>query len=126
MTDFIVFHFQVVAYLFANKILAPSKFILIRGNHEIRGIQRMHTFYGYVIERLTSSINTQTCIIMPSGIQGTAFIGISIWRVSVDEGMDAQYCPKWNAYSGDDHEFLEGFRQYTPLIKCWDSLFEIC
>jgi len=45
------FGIEVVAYLFAHKILAPSKFILIRGNHEIRGIQRMHTFYGECIAK---------------------------------------------------------------------------
>eukprot|EP00795_Rhopilema_esculentum_P015161 gene15161-6353_t len=45
------FGIEVVAYLFAHKILAPSKFILIRGNHEIRGIQRMHTFYGECISK---------------------------------------------------------------------------
>lgn len=42
---------EVVAYLFAQKLLAPSKFLLIRGNHEIRRIQKMFTFYGECIQK---------------------------------------------------------------------------
>ena len=39
---------QVISYLFAQKVLAPSKFVLIRGNHEIRDIQKMFTFHRFV------------------------------------------------------------------------------
>ena len=35
---------QTVAYLFAHKLLAPSKFYLLRGNHEVRAIQKMFNF----------------------------------------------------------------------------------
>ena len=35
---------EVVSYLFAQKILAPTKFHLLRGNHEMRSVQQMFTF----------------------------------------------------------------------------------
>lgn len=38
------FSIEVVSYLFAMKILAPTKFFLLRGNHEVRAIQRSFTF----------------------------------------------------------------------------------
>uniref|UniRef100_T1ITH5 Serine/threonine specific protein phosphatases domain-containing protein n=1 Tax=Strigamia maritima TaxID=126957 RepID=T1ITH5_STRMM len=36
---------EVIAYLFAQKVLAPHKFYLLRGNHEVRYVQKMFTFY---------------------------------------------------------------------------------
>jgi len=39
---------QTVAYLLAHKLLAPSKFYLLRGNHELRPVQRMFQFHAYV------------------------------------------------------------------------------
>ena len=38
------FGVEVVCYLFAMKLLAPTRFFLLRGNHEIRQIQRNFTF----------------------------------------------------------------------------------
>ncbi|XP_071525728.1 uncharacterized protein [Panulirus ornatus] len=38
------FGIEVVSYLFAQKLQAPSKFFLLRGNHEVRDIQQMFTF----------------------------------------------------------------------------------
>ena len=35
---------QVIAYLFAQKVLCPDKMILIRGNHEVRDVQLYFTF----------------------------------------------------------------------------------
>lgn len=35
---------ELIMYLFANKIKNPDKFFLIRGNHEIREIQKLFTF----------------------------------------------------------------------------------
>lgn len=42
---------EVVAYLFAQKVMAPDKFFLLRGNHELRHIQKMFTFYRECIEK---------------------------------------------------------------------------
>jgi diadenosine tetraphosphatase ApaH/serine/threonine PP2A family protein phosphatase len=36
--------FEVIAYLLAQKVLMPSKFLLIRGNHEIRSVQESFTY----------------------------------------------------------------------------------
>lgn len=36
---------EVVTYLFTYKIQAPKKVFLVRGNHEIRDVQKMYTFF---------------------------------------------------------------------------------
>ena len=39
---------EVVAYLFAQKLICPNKFLLLRGNHEIRMVQEQFTFKKWV------------------------------------------------------------------------------
>lgn len=39
------FSIEVVAYLFSYKVQGPGKVKLLRGNHEIRDIQKLFTFY---------------------------------------------------------------------------------
>lgn len=43
--------FEVVAYLLAQKLLMPSKFLLIRGNHEIRAVQESFTFKHECVDK---------------------------------------------------------------------------
>ena len=39
------FLFQVIVYLLAAKFQCPKKVLLLRGNHEIRKVQQMFSFY---------------------------------------------------------------------------------
>lgn len=41
-----IFVFQTIAYLLAQKLLAPSKVYLLRGNHELRSVQKMFQFHS--------------------------------------------------------------------------------
>lgn len=42
---------EVVSYLFAQKLQATGKFFLLRGNHEVRDIQKMFTFHQECIRK---------------------------------------------------------------------------
>ena len=50
---------EVFMYLFASKLQCPSQFNLLRGNHEIREVNRNFTFYKELIEKLGSTAGPQ-------------------------------------------------------------------
>ena len=49
---------ECVSYLFAMKLLAPKKFWLCRGNHEIRSLQEMFTFFNECVTNYSEKVWT--------------------------------------------------------------------
>nr|CAI5835319.1 unnamed protein product [Callosobruchus analis] len=50
---------EVISYLFSYKLQSPRKMNLVRGNHEIRDVQKMFTFYKECILKLGEKLGTE-------------------------------------------------------------------
>ncbi|BFZ18977.1 hypothetical protein BsWGS_22015 [Bradybaena similaris] len=50
---------EVVSYLFAQKLLAPHKFFMLRGNHELRSVQEMFHFKSECLEKFGDTVGMQ-------------------------------------------------------------------
>lgn len=50
---------ETIAYLFAQKLLAPSKFYLLRGNHEVRSVQKMFNFQNECVNKFGEKVGVE-------------------------------------------------------------------
>jgi len=55
---------EVVAYVFAHKVISPDKVFLLRGNHEDRFIQKQFSFYTECKAKLGDDLGKQICEIV--------------------------------------------------------------
>ncbi|GAB6030244.1 hypothetical protein CHUAL_005921 [Chamberlinius hualienensis] len=53
------FGLEVVAHLLSHKVLTPNNVLLLRGNHEVRNIQKDHTFYRECLFKLGNQLGEQ-------------------------------------------------------------------
>ena len=55
------FGIEIVAHLFAQKVIAPNKIFLIRGNHEHRDVQEHFSFQNECLQRFGSDKGEFEC-----------------------------------------------------------------
>ncbi|ELU04421.1 hypothetical protein CAPTEDRAFT_110040, partial [Capitella teleta] len=53
------FGVETVSYLFAQKMQAPKKFFLLRGNHELRSVQKMFSFHTECMDKFGEDLGVE-------------------------------------------------------------------
>lgn len=72
---------EVISYLFSYKLQSPAKVFLIRGNHEIREVQKMFTFHKECLLKLGEKLGNEVWNAINNAFDTMPIAGIIDGRV---------------------------------------------